>query len=103
MGIATTEKRPGEVHLKHLKIFVSGYGKSPYSIEWTRYEENAPYPEIVKIVPHVAFEVDDLASELQGKNVIIEPNSPSPGVTVAFIEDNGVPVEFLQIDPEAAA
>jgi hypothetical protein len=30
--------------------------------------------------------------------VIIEPNSPSPGVTVAFIEVNGAPVELLQID-----
>ena len=31
-------------------------------------------------------------------NSRIAPNSPSPGVTVAFIEDNGEPVEFLQID-----
>ena len=30
--------------------------------------------------------------------MIIAPNSPSPGVTVAFIEDNGASVEFLQID-----
>jgi hypothetical protein len=29
--------------------------------------------------------------------VIIAPNSPSPGIIVAFIEDNGAPVEFLQI------
>ena len=26
------------------------------------------------------------------------PNSPSPGVTVAFIVENGAPVEFLQFD-----
>jgi hypothetical protein len=98
LGIPTTEKREGEVHLKHLKIYVSGYKESPYHIEWMRYEPDAPYPELVKTVPHVAFEVDDLEQELQGKKVIIAPNSPSPGVTVAFIEDNGAPVEFLQID-----
>jgi hypothetical protein len=98
LGIPTTEKRPDEVHLAHLKIFVSGYGESPYNIEWTRYEEDAPYPEIVKTLPHVAFEVDDLERELLGKKVIIEPNSPGPGVTVAFIEDNGAPVEFLRIE-----
>ncbi len=96
LGIPTTEKRPGEVHLKHLKLFVSGSEQSPYNIEWTRYEEDAPYPEIVKTVPHVAFEVDDLDHELQGKKVIIEPNSPSPGVRVAFIVENGAPVEFLE-------
>ena len=38
----------------------------------------------------------------KGKNVIIEPNSPSPGVLLAFIEDNGAPIEFLQIDREIA-
>jgi hypothetical protein len=100
VGIPTTERRPDEVHLKHLKIFVSGYRKSPYNIEWTRYEVDAPYPEIVKTVPHVAFEVDDLEHELLGKKVIIESNCPSPGVTVAFIEDDGAPVEFLQIESD---
>jgi hypothetical protein len=49
-----------------------------------------------------AFEVDDLEQELKGRKVIIAPNSPSPGVTVAFIEDNGAPVEFLQIDKTQA-
>ena len=98
LGIPTTEKREDEVHLKHLKVYVSGYKGSAYHIEWMRYEPNAPYPELVKTLPHVAFEVDDLEQELEGKNVIIAPNSPSPGVTVAFIEDNGAPVELLQID-----
>jgi hypothetical protein len=46
------------------------------NIESTRYEEYARYPEIVKTVPHVAFEVDDLERELEKKKVIIEPNSP---------------------------
>jgi hypothetical protein len=98
LGIPTIEKREGEVYLQHLKIYVSGYKESPYHIEWMRYEPGAPYPDLVKSLPHVAFEVDDLEQELEGKNVIIAPNSPSPGVTVAFIEDNGAPVEFLQID-----
>ena len=103
LGIPTKEHRSDEVHLKHLKVFVSGYGKSPYNIEWSRYEDDAPYPEIVRTIPHVAFQVDDLERELQGKKVIIHPNSPSPGVIVAFIEDSGAPVEFLQIDSGVAA
>jgi len=32
--------------------------------------------------------------------VLIEPNSPSPGVTVAFIEARGAPIELMQIDHE---
>ncbi len=77
----------------------SGYGRNPYGVEWVRFDDDAPYPDLIKTVAHVAFEVDDLAEALEGKRVIIEPNSPSPGVLVAFIEDNGAPIELMQIDP----
>jgi hypothetical protein len=102
LGIPTKKKLKDEEHLKDLKMFVSGFGRSPYGIEWNRFEDDAPYPDLVKEVPHVAFEVDDLEEELKGKNVIIKPNSPSPGVLVAFIEDNGAPIELLQIDRSIA-
>ncbi len=102
LGIPTKEKLKDERHLKHLKMYVSGYAKSPYGVEWTRYENDAPYPELVKTVPHVAFEVDSIHEAIRGKKVIIEPNSPSPGVIVAFIEDNGAPIEFLEIDRSIA-
>lgn len=102
LGIPTTENREGEVHLKQLKIYVSGYNESPYHIEWMRYEPDAPYPELVKRLPHVAFEVEDLEQELKGRKVIIAPNSPAPSITVAFIEENGAPVEFLQIEKTQA-
>jgi len=98
IGIPTGHKLKEEIHLKHLKVYVSGYGKNPYGVEWMRYEDDAPYPALVKTCPHVAFEVDDLMEAIKGKNVIIQPNSPSPGIMVAFIEDNGAPIEFLQID-----
>jgi hypothetical protein len=98
LGIPTKEKRADEEYFPHLKIFVSGYKISPYKIEWMRFEDNCNIPEIVKTIPHIAFEVDNLEEELKGKEVIIETNSPSPGVKVAFILDNGAPVEFLEID-----
>ena len=102
LGLPTSNKLKDEEHLKDLKVYVSGFGRSPYGVEWNRFEEDAPYPDLVKKIPHIAFEVDDLELVLKGKNVIIEPNSPSPGVVVAFIEDNGAPIEFLQIDRSIA-
>jgi hypothetical protein len=76
LGIPTTEKHEGEEYLAQFKTFVSGFETSPYGIEWMRYEPDAPLPELVKKVPHIAFEVDDLAKELEGKEVLIQPNSP---------------------------
>jgi len=86
-----------------LKLYVSGYETSPYGVEWMRFEPDCPLPELVKTVPHIAFEVDDLEEELRGKEILIEPNSPSEGITVAFIVDNGAPIEFLEIDKAAGS
>ena len=97
LGIPTAEPRPGERYLAHLKVHVAGYETSPYRIEWMRFDPDCPVPELVRTVPHVAFEVDDLDAELVGKEVLIAPNSPSEGVRVAFIVDNGAPVEFLEV------
>ena len=77
---------------------VSDHENNPFGIQWQRYWKDAPYPELVKSVPHVAFEVSDLDDALKGQKIIIQPNSPSDGLTVAFIEVNGVPVELMQYD-----
>ena len=96
IGIPTAVPREKETYLTKFKVYVSGYDTSPYGIEWMRFEPESPLPELVKMVPHIAFEVDDLAAEIEGKEILIEPNSPSEGITVAFIVDDGAPVEFLQ-------
>ena len=98
VGIPTSESFPGEIPVPHLKITVSDHLDNPVGVQWQRYDPDANLPDLVKTVAHVAFEVDDLESALEGQKVIIEPNSPSPGVIVAFIEVRGAPVELLQID-----
>jgi hypothetical protein len=98
LGIPTSEPRSGERYLPEFGLYVSGYETSPFGIEWMRFEEGSPIPDLVKRLPHVAFEVDDLAEALEGREVIIAPNSPSPGVLVAFIVDDGAPVELMQIE-----
>lgn len=100
VGIPTDVERDGETYLEQFKVFVSGYDTSPYGVEWMRFEPGCPLPEIVKRVPHVAFKVDDLEAEIQGQEVLIEPNSPSEGVRVALIVENGAPIEFLEFSDE---
>ncbi len=87
--------------MPHLGVYVSGYESSPYGIEWMRFAPACTLPGLVQRVPHIAFEVDYLSAALEGQQVLIEPNSPSPGITVAFIVSDGAPVEFLQIDQAA--
>ena len=101
IGIPTAGSFNGEIPLPHLKMTVSDHQSNQFGIQWQRYWDDAPYPDLVKTVPHVAFEVDDLTAALEGQHVIIKPNSPSRDVLVAFIEVSGAPVELMQIDHEA--
>ena len=96
IGIPTDTPRPKEKYLEDYKMNVSGFETSPYGIEWMRFEQGSPVSELARTVPHVAFEVDNLEAALEGKELIGEISSPSDGVRVAMIIDNGAPVELLE-------
>lgn len=98
VGIPCMAPHTGERHLHDLGMHVRGFDTSPYGIEWMRFEPHCQVPEIVKTVPHVAFVVDDLDKALKGKAILIAPTAPSRGVRVAFILDNGAPVELLEFE-----
>jgi hypothetical protein len=98
LGIPTDRELPDEVFLPEYGMYVSGFESSPYGIQWMRFTANSPVHELARTVPHLAFEVDDLGSALAGKTVLTPPNSPSPGVLVAMIVDDGCPVELIQFE-----
>jgi hypothetical protein len=98
LGIPTNESINGEVYLPQFKLYVSGFDNSPYGIEWMRYEPGSPIDELIQNVPHIAFEVDDLESEIQKHDLAIltPPNSPAEGIRVAMILHNGAPIELIE-------
>ena len=98
IGIPTDAPRPGEVYLEEFKVYTSGFDSSPFGVEWMRFEPGSPVPELVRTVPHVAFVVDDLEAAISGHELLIPPNRPSEGVTVAFIVHDGAPIELLKFD-----
>lgn len=96
VGIPTQTRRENETYLEGAKLFVTDAEASAYAIEWLRFEEDSPMPDQLKNTPHVAFKVADIDAALEGKNVLIEPFSPMEGLKVAFILDDGAPIEFMQ-------
>lgn len=98
IGIPTDEPKPNEKYLAELKFYVSGFDTSEYGIEWMRFEKDSPISGIIKRIPHIAFEVDNLDLAIEGKKLIGEVSSPSKGIRVAMIIENGVPIEFLEFD-----
>jgi len=75
IGIPTIFSRLGERYVEHLKVHAEGFDRSPYGIEWMRFEPGGPIPELVRTVPHIAFEVDDLDAAIEGKTLIGEVSS----------------------------
>jgi hypothetical protein len=51
IGIPTTDGFDGEIPLPHLQMTVSDHLDNPFGIQWQRYWDGAPYPELVKTVP----------------------------------------------------
>ena len=96
MGIPTDRSRTGERYLEDLKMYVSGFEAGPYGIEWMRFEPDGPISELVRTVPHIAFEVDNLDIEIVGKELLGEVSESSEGIRVAMIIDNSAPVELLE-------
>lgn len=103
LGIPTDEVRPNETHIEKLGMHVSGFSTSPFGIEWMRFDADSPIDELIQRVPHVAFEVDDLDAAIVGLELIGEISSPSEGVRVAMIIDDGAPVELIEFSDKPPA
>jgi hypothetical protein len=98
LGIPTKRPHPQEQYLPHLQIHVRGFRTSPFGVEWMRFDDDCPFCEIVRTVPHVAFAVDDLDKELRecGLKVLCPPGSPSGGVRAAMVVHDGAPIELIE-------
>ena len=96
IGIPSSVVRADEIYIEGAKVHVTDFNKSENRIEWLRFEEDSPMPEQLKTIAHVAFMVEDLDKALEGQEVLIEPFEPMEGLKVAFVLEDGAPVEFMQ-------
>ena len=102
LGIPTKIIMPDMQFIPHLKIHVCGFSTSPFGIEWMKFDDDSPINQLIKTVPHVAFEVSDIEFELANHDfkIITESNSPAKGIKVAMIEHNGVPIELIEFESQ---
>ena len=103
LGIPTQTPRENETYLPEFDIYCTDHESNSFGIQWMRYGPKCTLPSVVQEVAHIAFQVEDLSKALEGQQVIIQPNSPSEGVTVAFILVDGAPVELLEVDGRSKA
>jgi len=101
IGLPTDVSQPGEIYVESTKVWVTDPRKHPYKVEFLRFEKDSPVKGPVRDLPHVAYRVDDLKKALRGKNILLGPFNPTPGLSVAFILKDGVPLEYMMFKNES--
>ena len=87
-----------EIRVPHLKLAYLPGKYNTYGVEWLRFEEGNENPDIIKYIPHVAFEVEDIDQAIVGEKVIYHSGRDDSGIIVAMIEVDGASIEFLELD-----
>ena len=97
VGIVTTEKKEGAVYNEGLHVWLTDYSKSPNKIEFLKFEPGSCLPELVQTNGHVAYVVPSLEDELKDKKVIFGPAVCDEHLTIAFIEEEGIAIEIMEV------
>jgi len=96
IGIPTKEKKANEIYLEGGKLYVTDIDASEHKIEWLRFEDGSPMPEALQTTAHVAYVVDSMEEALKGREILMEPFSPAEGLNVAFVLEDGAPIEYME-------
>ncbi|MDO4575813.1 MAG: hypothetical protein Q4D98_11430 [Planctomycetia bacterium] len=97
-GAVVHEKMDGMNYLASLGVWVSDPANDPNTIEYLYFDENSPMKETpVAKGGHIAFLVDNIDEQVQGKNCCWGPMDAVPGVRIAFFTDEfGTLTEYCQ-------
>jgi len=97
IGIPVTNKKPGMTYVEALKLWMSNPDDYVYKIEYLKFEEGTPFPEIMHRVPHVAYRVDSIEKHLaDADETIFPPTEIGPGIRIAFAIKDGAIFEFYE-------
>ncbi len=97
VGIPTTENKEGAVYNEVLSVWLTDYSQSPNKIEFLKFEEGSCLPELIQTTAHLAYVVPNLEEALKDTNVIFEPLVCNEHLTIAFIEEEGIAIELMEV------
>ena len=98
IGLPTEDPQPDETYVEETKVWVTDPADHPFRVEYLRYEADSPVTGPLREKAHVAYRVEELKTALEGKNLLLEPFTPMPGLSVAFFEEDGVVIEYMQFE-----
>jgi len=97
VGIPVFEKMDGMQYAEGMKVWFSDPSATPYNVEFVCFEPDSPMAAAVQDATHVAYVVDDLDKAIEGKSILYPATQVAPGLKIAFIYDDGLAVELMQM------
>lgn len=101
IGLPTHDRQPNESYVAETKVWVTDPADHRYRVEFLRFESDSPVTGPLRDMAHVAYRVDDMKAAIAGKEIILEPFTPMPGLSVAFVKEDGAVIEFMKFDGDA--
>lgn len=97
IGIPVTNRKPGMTYNEAMKFWVSNVDDYDFKIEYLKFEEGTPFPEILHRNPHVAYSVDNLEHYIEDADqVICGPMEAGLGARLAFVIKDGAIIELYE-------
>ena len=87
VGVPTVTVQPNETYVEPMKIYKTEVVE-PFNIEYIRFQDGTPFPEIMHMNPHVAYEVDCIKEASEGAEVIVEPIDIGAAIISFIVKDN---------------
>ncbi len=97
IGIPVTNKKEGMTYNEGMKLWMSNPDDYVYKIEYLKFEEGTPFPEIMHKNPHIAFKVDNLEEHIEkADKVIFGPADAGPTARLAFVIIDDTIIELYE-------
>lgn len=98
IGIPVVNKKPHMIYNEWGHFWVNEKTDAyDYKIEYLKFEEGSPFPEILSKQPHVAYRVDDLDPYVKDADrVIFGPEKLGDNVRLAFIVKDDAIIELYE-------
>lgn len=97
IGIPITNSKPNMTYNPEGKFWFSQVDDYDYKIEYLKFEEGTPFPEVLHRNPHVAYKVDDLEKYIEDADqVICGPMAANETARLAFVWKDGAILELYQ-------
>lgn len=98
IGIPVLNKKPNMVYNEWGHFWVNeSVDEYDFKIEYLKFEEGTPFPEILSKQPHVAYKVDDADPYIaEADRVIFGPQVTGSGVRITFVVKDDAIIELYE-------